>query len=395
MESDVLVSGGGIGGAVLAGILGRAGKKVVVVEKNAAAASFVRPEILWPASVSILRSLVPEDRLRSDAILPLRGLILHDGPRPLVTITTQHFQASGVQPCSTDPNRTSEHLLAQGEFELRRGTEVIDVLRDGARIRGVRGRDVASGREIELVAQLVIGDDGAHSKVREACGIELETKLFPVDFLCFGFEWPAALPESVGHAWLNLSGPSTGLMAMLALPLPMNRGAGVVIIRPRQIDEPRDVERAWQRFLSLDERIALVAAGRRFPADFTRVRRPWGHARRYGAAGAILIGDAAHPVSPAGGQGANMSVADADALAKILLRGASHPLVEYERARRDANESALSITRLAARIFSLPSWILPTRAAVYVLKRAGARPERVQQLLRYLSTAFQSVAVER
>jgi len=42
-----------------------------------------------------------------------------------------------------------------------------------------------------------------------------------------------------------------------------------------------------------------------------------GHAPRYGAAGAVVMGDAAHPVSPAGGQGANMSIADARALAEL------------------------------------------------------------------------------
>jgi 2-polyprenyl-6-methoxyphenol hydroxylase-like FAD-dependent oxidoreductase len=58
--------------------------------------------------------------------------------------------------------------------------------------------------------------------------------------------------------------------------------------------------------------------------EVVRVRRLWGHAKKYGIAGAMLMGDAAHPVSPAGGQGANMSVADATAMAELLMDGGGH-----------------------------------------------------------------------
>jgi 2-polyprenyl-6-methoxyphenol hydroxylase-like FAD-dependent oxidoreductase len=53
------------------------------------------------------------------------------------------------------------------------------------------------------------------------------------------------------------------------------------------------------------------------------------------------MGDAAHPVSPAGGQGANMSIADARALAEIAVRNPSQLLEEYEYRRRKDNERSL------------------------------------------------------
>ena len=76
-----------------------------------------------------------------------------------------------------------------------------------------------------------------------------------------------------------------------------------------------------------------------------RVRTGSGQAERYGEPGVLLLGDAAHPVTPAGGQGANLSVNDAACLAQLLLE--AHPDVpaEYERLRRPASASSRRSSR--------------------------------------------------
>ena len=74
MSTDFLIVGGGIGGAVLAQLLGRAGKRVVVLERDAVGARpLPRPEVLWPATVRTIRPLLP--RGTADAtLLPVRGI---------------------------------------------------------------------------------------------------------------------------------------------------------------------------------------------------------------------------------------------------------------------------------------------------------------------------------
>ena len=60
MSHDILIVGGGIGGAVLANLLARGGKRVAVLEKNLVPPPIARPEILWPHTVQFLRTLIPD-----------------------------------------------------------------------------------------------------------------------------------------------------------------------------------------------------------------------------------------------------------------------------------------------------------------------------------------------
>jgi 2-polyprenyl-6-methoxyphenol hydroxylase-like FAD-dependent oxidoreductase len=161
------------------------------------------------------------------------------------------------------------------------------------------------------------------------------------------------------------------------------------LARPEIFETEGLAERTWRRFCSADAAIQDVVQDRRFPEDFVRVRRPWGHAQRYGREGAIVMGDAAHPVSPAGGQGANMAVADARALADIALHDPSYLLEQYQRRRRDANERSLRFTRGAAQLLTLPGWMTPPISSlVSVVRWANRHPSVVAPIMRYVSTAF-------
>src|SRR5688500_11694132 len=139
-SSDFVIVGGGIGGLVLAELLGRGGKKVVVLEKSTAAPSWTRPEILWPATVELLRSLAPKETW-DRAMLPLRALEFFNGERFVSPINENFFADAQVQPWSTDPNLTREVLFGLQAFELRRGVEVAEVLKDKERVVGVRARN--------------------------------------------------------------------------------------------------------------------------------------------------------------------------------------------------------------------------------------------------------------
>ena len=111
----------------------------------------------------------------------------------------------------------------------------------------------------------------------------------------------------------------------------------------QSFDTIPSVEAPWNRFCAADPTIREVIRDRRFPHDFVRIRRPWGHAPRYGGEGAILMGDAAHPVSPAGGQGANMSVANATVLAELALRPRAGAVKRSQRPGVSARTGAIVV----------------------------------------------------
>jgi len=384
---DALVVGGGIGGSVLAGLLARAGKRVLVLERSLGPPSWTRPEIYWPTTAEFLANLLPSGVWEREAALQIRGFDIHDGRRARPLVPEESLRLAGVRPSSAEPNRLRELLLEHRRFELRRGVEVLSLLRDGPRVRGVRARDAASGGELELEADLVVGDDGAHSVVRGAAGVPIRLATFPIDFLCFGPRWPRGLPEAHVRLWVNRGKTRSGILGLGVVPLPDGAATGLLLARPGAEEDPRARE-AWPRFLEIDPLLAEVVAGRSFPGDFALVRRDWGHAESYGAPGVVLLGDAAHPVSPAGGQGASAAVADARALAEIVLGGSADPAGDLEKRRRAPNERSLAITRLVDRVWRMPAILRPTPLFFAGLAFLRARPSLLARMVRDVSTRF-------
>jgi 2-polyprenyl-6-methoxyphenol hydroxylase-like FAD-dependent oxidoreductase len=388
MTYDFLIVGGGVAGGVLAGLLGRGGKKVLLLEKSVAPSPIVRPEIVWPHTVRVFESLIPGDQL-ADTVLPLGSVEVWPGDDPLLVLSDDFLGRAGVERCSLEPNLLREQLLGAGEFELRRGVEVNGLLEDNGRVVGVRARDLATSREHDFMARYTIGNDGVRSFVRDECGIRMRTRIFPLDLLCFGFDWPESIPRLTTRVWLNTGALDSGIIAMFALPLPNGKGAGMIAVRPWIFDKADLTERAWRGFSAIDGAITGVMNGKRFPADLARIRRPWGHAGRYSHPGVVLMGDAAHPVSPVGGQGTNMAVADAAVFAELALAGVPDLAAEYERQRMPANTRSLRFTRHAARLLGLPGFLLPGFGVNFVFRWLRRNPATLVDTILYASTAFQ------
>jgi 2-polyprenyl-6-methoxyphenol hydroxylase-like FAD-dependent oxidoreductase len=344
--------------------------------------------VLWPATARLLCTLLPRAKWLEQAILPLAGVRLFDGEQFQWLLSSEILKQIEVEPWSTDPNRTRELLMRERSFELHRGVEVKEVLDENGRIVGVRAQDAAGASEREWLAGVTIGDDGAHSVVRTACGIDFPTRLFPVDFLCFQCSWAEALIANAAHVWPNVKQPRSGVLAVGMLPVAGQKGVGVIPVRPQVFEDLPAATRAWQQLVESESTLAALAGGWKFPDDLQRVRRPWGHAPRYGAAGALLMGDAAHPVSPAGGQGANMSIADARAIAELVLAGERDLLAAYERRRRVANRRSLRFTRAAAFVLGLPEWLLFSRMSASLVTLAPRREGLIAWAIRTASTAF-------
>jgi len=390
MRYDYIIVGGGVAGGVLAGLLGRGGKNVLVLEKSVTSPTLVRPEIVWPATTAVLRSLIPADRLAADTLLPLGRVELRAGNGDSLDLPEDFISRRGIERCSLEPNVLRTHLLDIDRFELRRGVEVTGLVKHSGRVVGVRARDLSTSRENEFLAPCTVGNDGVHSFVRRECGISMRTRLFPIDFLCFGFDWPAAIPRPTTRVWLNTTALDSGVLGMFALPLVADKGVGLIAVRPAVFEHADRAQQGWERLRAIDDCIAEVVGGREFPGGFVRVRRPWGHARRYGVPGAVLMGDASHPVSPVGGQGTNMAVADAATFAELALENVANLHTEFERLRRPANTRSMGFTRTAAPVLRLPASCIPNFAVDLVVRWLCRNPSTLVNAILHSSTAFES-----
>jgi 2-polyprenyl-6-methoxyphenol hydroxylase-like FAD-dependent oxidoreductase len=387
MANDFLIIGGGIGGAVLANLLGRRGKRVLVLEKGRATLPQNRPEILWPATVEVLRTLIPKS-LEQCWMVPIRGGVLTYRGRRLLQFGPDVFDSAGVQPYSTA--NTRELLLQQAPCEYQRGVEVTQLLREQGKVVGVRTRDTASGTEREILADWTVGDDGAHSLIRRSCGLPMNFVRLPVELLGFSFDWPQRLPVGTVHIWLNEDRLQTGVLGMPMAPLPEGRGTALIPIWREAFQNHRRLQRALHAFSSQDPLLNELIGWRTYPRDFTHFRLAWGRTPRFGVPGAVLLGDAAHPVTPAGGQGANASIADALVIAEAALERSNELLTEYERRRRAPTLRSLSLSRGVNRIFSLPRPLINLGLMLlpWAVGALNNRPATFGRFLRIAAEAF-------
>src|SRR4029077_5769856 len=107
----------------------------------------------------------------------------------------------------------------------------------------------------------------------------------------------------------------------------------------------------------------------------------------YRAGRLLLAGDAAHVHSPAGGQGMNLGIQDAvalaDALGEVLTSGADSVLDEYSGAGRPIARGVVEMTDRLTRLATLPRAARPIRNTVIGL--AGRVPAVRRALARRLS----------
>jgi 2-polyprenyl-6-methoxyphenol hydroxylase-like FAD-dependent oxidoreductase len=385
VKTEILIVGGGIGGVVLAELLTRVGKAVLIIERATSPPPFLRPELLWPSAVQTLFSLRDRIDWERDSFRPVGGIILDRRGRLQPVVTPKSLHAAGIQPYFENPNQTRETLLAHCQADVRRGIEVVEIVREDGIVRGVRARERASGETLDVSADLTVGDDGTDSLVRTQCGIEISLKPFPVDFFVSGLPWPKDWAPDIGRIIFTPRDDDSGLFAAGFLPVPGSLAATVAVAWADRSEDSAGLSRGWNSMLATASSAPGEIRAADFPGSFTKIGRRWGHAVRYGVPGAVLIGDALHPVSPAGGQGANMAINDAVAVARLIIAGAPDLERSYESARRAPNERGLRPTRLAARMFAATRQPALSALFGFLLPRLIKFPGVVPTILRNLA----------
>lgn len=355
---DVIVLGAGWVGLTAAGLLAEKGFSVAVVEQQAplvewlpsAEAFDIRCIAVSKKSEMILQGIGVWDRVLAQRVSPYRKMVVWDA----LGFGEISFDAADVAEPALGHIVENAVMLKALQETIHQNTNVtlftstkpvaIEFIDHAVRIRLTN--------EIILEAQLVVGADGKYSWVREALGIETTRKDYEQSALIANVTTEAPHQETAWQRFLK-----TGPLAFLPLNEPYTSSI-VWTSTPGSIEALMALsadqfckELAHQFDYRLGK-VLTVSVRNRFALEML-------HAKRYVAERTALIGDALHVVHPLAGQGVNLGLYDADALAHVLCaarekkQDIGHPLVlrRFERSRKASVTAAIAIMDFLKSIF--------------------------------------------
>jgi 2-polyprenyl-6-methoxyphenol hydroxylase-like FAD-dependent oxidoreductase len=343
-STDVLIVGAGPTGIALSIALQQRGVNHLIIDRLESVQNTSRAGVIHAQTLDSLGSLGVAERLVSLG-LKLTTFTIRDRDRALLRLGFDQLPSAHPYLLML-PQNITEAVLAERLEELggciRRGVTAESIEHDE---RGARVTVTHAGERHVISAAWVVGADGMHSVVRRASGIEFEGDSYAESFVLADVHLDRApAPDEV-----SLFFSPEGLVVVAPLP---DGSFRVVVTRD---DAPSQPTLADIQAL-LDARGPAACRSRVIDVLWSsRFRLHHRLATSYRSGRLLLMGDAAHVHSPAGGQGMNTGLVDAIVLGELLAdvvggRRAAAELDLYESLRRPA---AAQVLQLAGRLTTL------------------------------------------
>ena len=335
----VLIAGAGPAGAVLAYLLARRGLEVVLLERQRDFEREFRGEVLMPSAFDAFTQMGLTEEVRALPQVVLRGGRVFLFGRELLSVDLDAAEAGGAAAWISQP-RLLELLVERAArfsgFALERGTALRELVRDASgRVVGARAHGAAGEREWR--ADLVVGADGRASVVRRELGVGVRRDRIEMDVVWCKLPLPefmageARLRGYLGRGHFAIMGPTPDGLLQIGWVIRKGRYG---LLRARGVEE-------WIEALAAHVDAPLAAHLR---AQRGAVSRPFlldvvaDRALRWSAPGALLLGDAAHTMSPVGAQGLNIAIRDALIAANELV-----PALERSAGPRELDAAAARV----------------------------------------------------
>jgi 2-polyprenyl-6-methoxyphenol hydroxylase-like FAD-dependent oxidoreductase len=319
----IIIVGAGPAGAALAYMLARRGAKVALLERHPDFERTFRGDGLQPSGIDVFDQMGLGDRLRQLPQAIIKTIDLYKGGRRRARIATESLGFIGCfipQPAVL--SMLTEESRKQPSFQLHMGTVVRDLIRAEGSVAGVQADGPDGTRDFP--ADLVIGTDGRYSTVRKRGAFaelpspqHFDILNFMVPFPDF---WPdrttvrlelgpgcitGGIPTADGRLWVGMTIQKGQYKALHAAG---GNGPAEELLHRTSPD--------------LAAHLQANAEALKHPVLLDVIV---GRLETWTAPGLLLLGDAAHPMSPIGGQGINVALRDAlvaaNHLCPVLTRG--------------------------------------------------------------------------
>lgn len=335
-DYDVVIVGAAVAGLTLACHLRDKGLRIAILTKDdnaSSLASKLRVIAITLGSQQLLEELQVWQRLTVKQLAPFRSLQVWEPAKEANLLFESAELGQAILGYILKNQDLQDALSAQVKTDESISWFSSDGLIDMTHQPDQMRLTLASG--VRITTSLVVGADGMHSSVRQLAGLPVNSSDYHQSALIATVRTELAHGEIARQIFLP-----TGPLAFLPLADPYC--CSIVwsttpeeALRLKEISDSLFCLELAQAFEQQLGDIASTSPRLSFPLKTQE-------AEQYIKSGIALIGDAAHVIHPLAGQGANLGMADADCLAKVILEakrkqrslGALHTLRAYERQRR-------------------------------------------------------------
>lgn len=317
MDAQVVIVGAGPAGALLSYLLSSRGVETILVERQSDFAREFRGEILMPSGIRALADAgLSLDQIATSVPDTIEGYL---NRRRFLFIESEDFGAT--RPTAVSQPELLEGLVAMaertGSFQLHRGHTVRGMSRAESGLISLRLAASGSDHQNVIKAPFVVGADGRSSIIRNRLDPQVRKKSNPLDVVWFKMPYPESWNDSRvrfelgnGHLLIAVRSPDK-LLQVAWIILKGSFGE----LRSRGVDE-------WVETMCAHADLELGTHLRELRDQLSRpflLNAVTDRVLGWSSPNTLLIGDAAHTMSPVGGQGLNLALRDAVVAANLLV----------------------------------------------------------------------------